>query len=298
MNSTARAFPPEAVKEKVNAGQSLVTVNGRAITQGDLEFLFLSRRIPAEQQDKVRSTFLDELIDRRLIEAFLAERRIEADKIELDNQVARIERLIHDAGKQPQQILGEIGYTPETLRNELALVVKWHAYVNQVTTPATLRAYFEQHKNELDGTQIRARQVFLKIADPADEAGRQKALARLKQIRADIAAGTLDFAAAAKMYSESPSGAKGGDVGYFKYRGKMPVSFTRQVFDLDVGEMSEPFTSPFGAHLVQVTERKPGDLSLEDVRPQVVSQVREELWAKTAAELRAKAIIQRSNEKK
>ena len=197
----------------------------------------------------------------------------------------RVERLIRAGGKEPQQVLAEIGYTPETLRKELSLTVKWHVYTNQVTTPASVKAYFEQHRREFDGTQICARQILLKIANPADEAGRQKVLARLKQIRADVAAGTLEFVDAAKMYSESPSGSKGGDVGYFKYRGKMPLSFTRPVFDLDVGEMSEPFVDAFGAHLVQVSERKPGDLSLEDVRSQVLSQMREELWAKTAAEL-------------
>ncbi|MGH7948605.1 MAG: peptidylprolyl isomerase, partial [Candidatus Binataceae bacterium] len=93
--------------------------------------------------------------------------------------------------------------------------------------------------------------------------------------------------------SESPTREKGGDLGFFPYRGKMPTAFTQVVFKLKLGEVSEPFITPFGAHLAKVIEVKAGEaaLSLEDARPAVLSRMSNELWNETVAAERAKANI-------
>ena len=46
-----------------DSGRVLVTINGEPITQGDLQFLMLSRRVPADMRDQVRKRFLEQLID-------------------------------------------------------------------------------------------------------------------------------------------------------------------------------------------------------------------------------------------
>ena len=89
----------------------------------------------------------------------------------------------------------------------------------------------------------------------------------------------------------------GGDVGFFSFRGKMPVAFTSVAFALKVGEVSEPFVTQFGTHLVTVTERKPGTLSLEDVRPQVLTQISGKMWNETVAQERGKVKIEWMNDK-
>jgi peptidyl-prolyl cis-trans isomerase C len=64
-------------------------------------------------------------------------------------------------------------------------------------------------------------------------------------------------------------------------------------FALKTGDVSQPIESPFGVHLITVTDRKPGDLSLEDVRGKVLDVLSKELWDKTVAELRTQAKIER-----
>ena len=100
------------------------------------------------------------------------------------------------------------------------------------------------------------------------------------------------FEEAARTRSQGPSKENGGDVGLFPFTGKMPQKFSREAFQLEVGEISPPFRSTFGVHLCQVTDRKPGDLSLEDVRDDVLVRMSHELWTQTVADLRKGAKIE------
>ena len=87
-------------------------------------------------------------------------------------------------------------------------------------------------------------------ADPNGET--QKA--KLEGIRERIAKGE-DFAALAKEFSDCPSGARaGGDLGQFG-RGMMVKEFEDVAFSLPVGEVSPVFKTPFGWHIVKVTQR-------------------------------------------
>ena len=64
-----------------------------------------------------------------------------------------------------------------------------------------------------------------------------------------------DFAEAAAEYSKCPSGAAGGDLGYFG-RGMMVKPFEDAAFELESGELSQPVQTQFGWHLIKVTDKK------------------------------------------
>lgn len=111
--------------------------------------------------------------------------------------------------------------------------------------------------------QFRARHILMapnEIMD--DDTVRQ----RLVQIREGILAGD-DFEAVAKAVSEDPASAvDGGDLGWSGPGQFVPV-FEQTVNSLEIDEISEPFQSPFGWHIVQLRERRTHDKT-EDVRRQ------------------------------
>ena len=73
---------------------------------------------------------------------------------------------------------------------------------------------------------------------------------KIDDIYKDIKSGKVQFADAAVQYSNCPSGQSGGSLGEFT-KGMMVKAFEDVAFSLDVEQISEPFESEFGFHIVK-----------------------------------------------
>jgi parvulin-like peptidyl-prolyl isomerase len=73
---------------------------------------------------------------------------------------------------------------------------------------------------------------------------------KIDSIYNDIKSGGIKFADAAVQYSNCPSGQSGGSLGEFT-KGMMVKAFEDVAFSLDVEQLSEPFESEFGFHIVK-----------------------------------------------
>ncbi len=80
-------------------------------------------------------------------------------------------------------------------------------------------------------------------------AARQKAEELTDRIRQGAS-----FAALAKEHSDDPGSAQnGGDLDFFA-RGVMVKPFEDTVFSMEKGEVSDPVRSPFGYHIIRLTD--------------------------------------------
>ncbi len=93
-----------------------------------------------------------------------------------------------------------------------------------------------------DATQVKASHLLVDSKEKAEEC------------RAEILAGK-EFSAVAKEVSKCPSGAQGGDLGFFG-KGMMVPEFEQAAFQLPVNEVSEPIKTQFGWHLLVVTDKR------------------------------------------
>ena len=95
----------------------------------------------------------------------------------------------------------------------------------------------------LDITEVRASHILVrKRADAVN-------------IKKDIESGKITFEDAAKQYSLCPTGANGGDLGYFN-RKRMDQLFSDAAFDLKIGKVSDPVGTKFGWHLIKVYDKR------------------------------------------
>ncbi|TAL64698.1 MAG: molecular chaperone SurA [Burkholderiaceae bacterium] len=102
-------------------------------------------------------------------------------------------------------------------------------------------------------TQVHARHILLRVGPQLSEA---QARARLSDFRARILAKQADFATLAREYSQDPaSAAKGGDLGWSN-PGQYVPEFEAALNELAPGEISQPVTTRFGVHLIQLLGRR------------------------------------------
>ncbi len=119
----------------------LVTVNGDAVTTADLELACLARGLAGEVSAGVRQQVLEQLVDERLLKAFLAQRRAEPNPVALDAQIERIHGLIRKQGSEPAEVLGRLGFTDDSLRERLALPLAWETHVGRIITETRLQSF-------------------------------------------------------------------------------------------------------------------------------------------------------------
>lgn len=133
--------------------------------------------------------------------------------------------------------------------------------------------------------QVGASHILFKTAEKDEEEVRQLAETVLAQVEAGG-----DFAALAGQYSEDTSAEQGGDLGFFG-RGEMVPEFEQAAFSLEVGATSGLVRSPYGFHIIKVTERQaPLTRPLDSVR----DEIRNRLAQQKAVELMEAAVQQAS----
>lgn len=110
-------------------------------------------------------------------------------------------------------------------------------------------------------TQTHARHVLVKVNETTNEADAKNRILQLKS-RIDNGA---DFGEVAKGFSEDLSASKAGDLGWV-YPGDMVPEFERNMAALKPNDISQPFLTNFGWHIVQVLERRTTEISAERSR--------------------------------
>lgn len=129
--------------------------------------------------------------------------------------------------------------------------------------------------------QVHARHILLRPNEVQDDATTRQ---RLEDIRARIVAGE-DFEALASVTSEDPGSAtQGGDLGWTG-PGTFVPAFEEALGQLEEGEISEPFRTQYGWHIVQLLGKRFHDQSDEVRKQRVFAALREskadeetELW--------------------
>jgi len=239
----------------------IAVVNGEAITEAHVMMFYQS--LPQQYQQVPVETLRDKIFESLIERKLLAQAARQAGMLENEELRQRIAYITDDVLQQ--------------------------AYLNQLvearTTEENLQAAYAEMIADYDNSdEVWARHILLE--NEADA----------RAVIAELEAGA-DFAELAKTRSTGPSGASGGDLGYF-VREQMVAPFATAAFDLEVGAItSDPVETEFGWHVIKVEGRRPTTPpSYEEVKEGLRTQEAQAALTEHLSELRATAEIQMMDE--
>ena len=158
-------------------------------------------------------------------------------------------------------------------------------------TPEETRNFFKkipESERPLLGAQLEIAQIV--IAPKVSPSEKQAVIDRLKLIKQEVQQGA-SFTTKAVLYTEDPGSRSSG--GFYKINKKTPFvkEFKDIAYSLQEGEISEPFETEFGFHIIYLEKIKGQDLELRHIllTPKVTPEALKE--AKSKMELIRKRIL-------
>jgi parvulin-like peptidyl-prolyl isomerase len=275
-----------------NRDKVIARVDNTQITERDL-VKYYRTLVPSSIEEAgtapvsmdLKKSLLERLIYDRLLMLQAAKTGITVNDEEVDQLYAGIAK---DYGKDFKGFLKRFHLTPEewkkALRRNLLIdkVIKRHMRTVNDVSKEEIRAYYQAH---LDEFKIPMQYHIFQIVVPT----RKLAVQLINKLKK-----RQSFQSIAKKFSIFPEGKRGGDMGYWR-EDHLPAEF-EIVRQMRVGEISKILHSPYGYHIIMLTEIKEArQLSLKEAGPQIarklLSKRREsekELWFK---KLKGKAHI-------
>lgn len=165
----------------------------------------------------------------------------------------------NDKDKQPLVDLGLV--SDKHPDKELYAWATSHKPGTVSRVPEEFKSYFAifQHNGTSQGpVEVKARHILIcyeGVPQCVSTLKKEEALKKLQELRTQVT--PENFAALASVHSMDGSAQAGGDLGWFG-RNQMVAEFENAAFDLKKGEISQPFESQFGYHLVYKEDEKLG----------------------------------------
>jgi parvulin-like peptidyl-prolyl isomerase len=256
-----------AIMSSIATAQTLVTVNGTAITKKEVDTELMNatqgrfNQVPAEKRAEFRKQVLEQLVAKELVYS-------DAKKTGILKS--------NDFKKEYVKV-------QKRIKKELAIQVWQKKELDKIKiSNKTLKDYYNKNKEEFNQKEsVHARHILVETKAEA-----KKIILLLKGLKGDAL--KTKFIKEAKAKSTGPSAPKGGDLGYFA-QGQMVPEFNDKVFSMKVGTISKPIKTQFGFHIIYLEDKKAKKVrSFKEVKSFIDQRLRIE---------KAKSVIQEKMKK-
>jgi peptidyl-prolyl cis-trans isomerase C len=293
------------------AGQKagvIAVVNGSDVALDDfyrellrLERLLLNtgRPLTCAQIARLRTEAAEGLVRRELLYQE-SKSKVKVTDAEINSELKKLKDQ-YPSENDFSATLGSMNISPASLRAQVERALSIQKMIDsQFASKANVDdkeiwSYYDKNRASFrQPEQVKASQIFIK-ADPGwDEAKKSAARKKIDEIRTKLKQGQ-DFESLARTYSEDPSGAKGGDLGYIRI-GQVLKPFEEALFALKPGEISDVVETNLGYHIIKASDRKPETtIPFEKLRDQLRALLKQEKGLKEAnayiAKVREKAKV-------
>ena len=299
---------PSNANSAVLLDRVVATVNDEVITWSELMSAImlegkavLDKSVSEERKKQIKELegpFLEELINLRLQLQAARQMRLGVSEAEIDGSIDEIKSQYNLTDESLNASLEAEGLTVTEYRTRLSDQILLQKTINftvrskVVITDMKIEEYYNKNKDLFaEKESLKIRQIF--FLDPKDSSARSDLLIKAEGIAKDIQDGK-DFSELAGELSEGPEKEFGGDLGYLKL-GTALKEVEDAALALKIGEVSKPFWSPAGLHIIKLEDRR-GDGGVDKVRDQIKEKLFQEAfeskYRQWRAGLREKAYIE------
>jgi peptidyl-prolyl cis-trans isomerase C len=257
---------PQASASSVQAdGKTIATVNGQKISSTQFEKYLEFKRVPGIDENRT-TRMLDQYLEREALAALIEKQNL------LDNGLIQAE-------------LNEF-------KKEMLISRYFEKYLGEQVTDQAVSNYYQTKAAEYEQKKAHVAHILIRLNKKMSEPERQAKLTVAQEAYSKIRTGE-QFSAIAATYSEDTiSAKKGGDLGWIK-EGTIDKRFSKTVFSMEEGDVSEPFETPFGFHIVKLLEspkivKQPFKAVAGDIRYQLRNQARQAEMKRLLSEVEIK----------
>ncbi len=245
-----------AILSTIAMAQTLVTVNGTAITQEDVDKELMAatqgrfNQVPLEKQADFRKQVLEQLVAKELIYD-------DAKKLGVLNS---------------DEFKNRYEEVAQRIKKEIAIQIWQEKEFNKIKiSEKEKKDYYDANKEEfVENESVRARHILVEKEDEA-----KKIISELKPLKGETLKNK--FIELAKEKSTCTSAPQGGDLGYFT-EGQMVPEFNDKAFSMKSKEMTtEPVKTQFGYHVIYLEDKKAKTAkSFPEVKPFIEQRLKTE----------------------
>ncbi len=277
----------EVIIDSVKAGSGAATmrkkVDGVIATIGDYNILdsdidktFLEL---ISQGNSIKDLSRCQMLGKLMEEKLYAHQAIQDSIVVTDEEVkSKMEEQLVYMTEQLGSMEKVVSYfkkaTEEDFRTDLFEIIKINKLTSSMQkkivdeveiTPEEVRNFFKkipEADRPVFGAELEVSQIV--VQPKVSDADKQKVIARLKEFKSEVQAGS-SFSTKAVLYSQDPGSSSNG--GYYKMNKKTPFvkEFKDVAFSLGEGEISEPFETDFGFHIIYVEKIRGQEIELRHI---------------------------------
>jgi len=276
IKDSVKTKPVQTSSKKPKVDGIIATVGDYIILDSDIDKSFLEM---AQSQQSVKDITRCQMLGKLLEEKLYAHQAIQDSIVIKDEEVKekmseQIAYMVEQLGSMEKVVKYFKKDNEEDFRSELFDVIKTNKLTMEMRkkiidaveiTPEETRNFFKtisQDELPVFGAEMEVAQIVITPKITQEE--KQRVINRLKEIKAEVLAGS-SFKTRAVIYSDDRGSASNG--GFYKINRKTQFvkEFKDVAFSLGEGEISEPFETEYGYHIIMVEKIKGQEVELRHI---------------------------------
>lgn len=274
---SVKTATPKPVSNRLKIDGVIAVVGDYVVLDSDIDISLIELSSQGNSvKDITRCQLLGKLMEDKLFAHQAVQDSIVVKDAEINSMMQeRIDAMVEQIGSMEKLLKYYNKSSEEEFKTYFSDILKMNKLTTEMrnkiideveVTPEEVRTFFRKFpKEELPqfGAEIEVAQIVINPEVTKEE--KQKVIDRLNEFRTDVLAGNGSFFSKAVLYSKDEGTKSNG--GFMRVNRKSPLvkEFKDRAFSLEEGQISEPFETEYGYHIIQVEKIRGQDVDLRHI---------------------------------